>query len=495
MSVVPHPLGATAVVTNEVWADMDPQLAMLAQDSNGDETYDNEKAMIGHLEAKFFLVIDKVTYDSILPAHEIKVDLEILGKKSGVNTFLGNTAEATAHKGANPYLNVVRGDTDPIKAARRIATTRITALNYASLREAGVESKAAFLMAALRARWVITGALSVTKEDDGVGYNEILVVEDSHPTFGLIVDAVDSRDIINALGKYALDFATEYKSESHGMKYVIRHAENFWAAVEHCFRVRNHHFKDGKDFIGAFTDLFIRFLTSAYEGTFKWPEGIPMYNVFRLSIHPFKLKALPVMTVHYIVYGKVANAAITRTSGSPCGTAQITTAVAALDTMKGEAWWSAFKETYNESIEEAESFAAQINDDKYSYHISANLYGMKKKYTLKLGKKDITLDEAKSKVSIVASACQGMINALREAVANNIISRFALANSRALEKPAASNPLLCLRITFLIKYALNGIDDSDSIKDAIENALPQIKETAEEEEDERKSKKKKKSGK
>jgi len=180
------------------------------------------------------------------------------------------------------------------------------------------------------------------------------------------------------------------------------------------------------------------------------------------------------MTAHYTAHGKVANAAITRMSGSPCGLAQITTAVAALDTMRAEAWWPAFESAYKADIAAAVDFADQINDDKYSFHICAGLYGVTKNNELNHGGKSYTLDAAKSHVQLIASACQGMINALKEAVRNALITKFALQNARALEKPAAANPLLALRITQLVGAALNAISAVDDVKGAIENALPRL---------------------
>lgn len=465
-----HPLGPEHVLSDPEWNTMDTLLAVLAQDANGDDTYNNERAQIGHLEAKYHMLIDDATDALFTAANEIQVNLVNLGKKNGIAEYLGNHATAVAHRGAHDYIFVHAGDAE----RRKRCVTKLTALNFAKLREAGLESKSAFVCAALRARWIITGAYSVTKNDTNATYTEVQVVTNADRTYGRIVAATSARDIVNALGKYAEEFKREYQSDVHGMKFISKHAENIWAAVEHCFRVRNHHFKDQRAFKDGFESLYKRYMEAAYEGEFVWPGGVPFLDVFRTAIHPFKLKALPVMSAHYTAHSKIANSSITRMSGASCGCAAITTAVAALDTMRAEAWWPAFERAYKPSIDAAVSFADQINDNKYGYHISAGLYGVEKQTKLRHGKKEISIDEAKSMVSLVASACQGMINALHQAMEEKLISKFALQNAKALEKPASSNPLLALRVTQLVGAALNAIGDADNVEAAIRSALPAL---------------------
>jgi hypothetical protein len=467
-----HVLGAIAAISNAEWNAMDPELAILAQDANGDATYSNERAAVGHLESKYHMLIDAKTDSLFTSANEIKVSLKTLGEKNGIISYLAGGDKRAAHVASHSYLAIY--STQAEADDRKLTTTRLTALNFAQLREAGLGVSEAFLCAALRARWIITGAYGVAKFDTSAAYSEVKVVTDTNAIFGRIVAATNSREIINALGKYAPEFVKAYGDENSGMRWATKHAENIWAAVEHCFRVRSHHFKDQREMVDSYSSLYLRFLEASYEGEFEWPRDVSMISVFRIAIHPFKMIALPVMTAHYVAHGKVANAAITRMSGSPCGLAQITTAVAALDTMRAEAWWPAFESSYRDDIAAAVSFSDQINDDKYSFHICAGLYGLAKRNEITHGGKAYTLDAAKSHVQLIASACQGMINALREAVRNNLITKFALQNARALEKPAAANPLLALRITQLVGSALNAISNVDDVKGAIENALPKL---------------------
>jgi hypothetical protein len=468
----PHALGAVAAISNAEWNTMDPDLAILAQDANGDDTYSNERAAVGHLESKYHMLIDDVTDGLFTPANTIRVSLQTLGEKNGIISYLAGGDKRAAHIAANSYLAIHSAATSA--DTRKLTTTRLTALNFAQLREAGLSVSEAFLCAALRARWIITGAYGVAKHDASAAYTEVKVVASNDAIFGRIVAATTNREIVNSLGKYAPEFVKAYGDESSGMRWATKHAENIWAAVEHCFRVRSHHFKDQREVLDSYTSLYMRFLEASYEGEFEWPRDVSPISVFRIAIHPFKMTSLPVITAHYVAHGKVANAAITRMSGSPCGLAQITTAVAALDTMRAEAWWPAFENSYKADIDAAIDFSEQINNDKYSFHICAGLYGLAKRNELTHGNKTYTLEAAKSRVQLIASACQGMINALKEARRNNLITKFALQNARALEKPAAANPLLALRITQLVGAALNAISAVEDVKGAIENALPRL---------------------
>jgi hypothetical protein len=349
---------------------------------------------------------------------------------------------------------------------------KTSAMNYVAMMKAGLTSPTAFVIGALRARWVATGAYAIADNDRSVSYNEHTVVSIIDPTYGRIDAAMTLVGMVEAMGDYAAGFQAAMMSEKFGQKWVIKHSENIWAAVEHCFRVRAHHFKTSADDLASYTDLYTRFLKAAYEGKFEWPEEIKMVEVFHTAIHPFKIKALPVMVAHYVAHKKVANAAIIRMSGSPCGNAAITTAAAALDTMRAEAWWSIFYRAYKDLVDLTISVSKQVNDAKYAYHIGASLYGVEKKTTVHSETEEVAMDEAKSRVSAIAAACQGMITALKQATSENLISRFALSNARALEKPAASNPLLSIRITALVLAAINAVAGQEDLKKAIAGALP-----------------------
>lgn len=465
-----HPLGAPDAIEDSTWAGVERALRMISQDSNGDDTYSNERALVGHLEAKYNLIVDEVTHNHYDGSNHIEVDLIKFGKTNGVSDYIGNGSGKAPHIAAHSYMSMYANN-EPV---RRLWINKLCALNYVAMREAGLKSASAFVVAALRARWIATGAYGVVKSDTSSTYDEVTIVSDTTPMYGRVVSTTSLRDLINSLGKYSKDFMAAYKNEKYGMKWVVKHAENIWAAVEHCFRVRNHHFKSDPNFLASYVDLYIRFLKAAYEGEFEWPEEVDFLDVFRTAIHPFKIKALPVMLVHYLVYGKIANAAIIRTSGSPVGNAQITTTAAALDTMSSEIWWNSFNQVYSDAIAKVRVFSNQINDNKYAYHLSASLYGVTKANTVRHDNVDYSMDVAKGITSLLASACQGLIDALKAAKDTGIISRFALENAKALDKPASSNPLLRIRVKTLIEAAIDSISDADNLPKAINSALPAL---------------------
>lgn len=471
-----HQLGATAVVANNVLANLDNAIVALAQDASGNGTYDNDRAMVGFLESKYNLVISTAMLAQVNNAASIDVDLKELGKKGGFADYMTGGKKRATHRTNFSYLNIYGGTAAPAVNERKLELTRMIALNYAKLALAGLKTRSAYICAALRARWAFTGALKVAIDDTSTVYDEIDKVDGTDPIYGRIVNAATMNDIYCSLGTYATDFAKYQCDKSFGISWVLRHAENIWAAAEHCFRVRNHHFKDDKQHKKSYEDLYKTFLGAAFEGKMEWPKDVEFIDVFRTAIHPFKLRALPVMAAHYTAYGKLASAAITRTSGSPCGLAAITTTVAALDTMNSESWYPAFSKAYQEPIAAAREFAKAINNDKYSFHMSAALYGLPKIKKLTIGTDELTLDEAKSYISVVASACQGLISALNGALKNNYITSFALSNAKALEKSAKQNPMMAMRVTSLVEFSVSEISDAKSMKDAIRIAIPETDE-------------------
>lgn len=439
---------------------------IMIQNTNGDDVYDNIRVFLGFLQPSYYLLIPRSVEEVSKKEDGTNVDLLEFGKKEGPNAYL-NAADAQYRTG-NPYVKY------GYKANQKIITLRITAMNYISLRRAGLDSANAYVCAALRARWILTGAYNTYKHDSLVGYNEIIIVDTAEPDYGRFNKAADTRAIVEAMGGYAPEFIKAAGSETYGMKWVINHADNFWASVEHCFRVRGHHFKTTAKEIDSYKDLYGRFLVSCYEGNFEWPAEVEMFHVFHTAIHPFRIKTLPQMVVHYLAHGTLANGAIIRLSGAPVGNALITTTVAALDTMRGEVWFAAFDRIYSDGIKRASSYSEQILDNKYGFHLSARLYGIDRKDSVTYEKERITMDKAKAYISSIGAACQGMIHALSEAVEQRLITGFALSNARALEKSAAGSPLITLRVKQLVLASIEQITDADNITEAIAGALPTL---------------------
>lgn len=453
---------------NETVAEMDSALKIIVQDTNGEDCYSSAKAVMGYLEASKFLYVPKEFHD----AHKegVSISVEDLGRVDGFSDYTTNEQAMAAYRAKNAYQHLP----GPYAGASRVEliTTQILAMNYRTLKLAGLKPSDAFIAAAFRARWCATGAYGTLVDDGLRGDKEVTLVDRKHadPVLRNMVAAKSSMAVLALLGKDLGEFLQEFRNADHGMSWVIRHSENSWAAVEHCFRVRGHHFKVMDN--GTYDDLYMRYLTACYEGSFVWPDDVDMFSVFHTAIHPFAIRALPIMTAHYAAHGKIARAAVIRLSGSPNGNAAITTAHAALNTMRSEVWWSHFNGAYAGLIRDLNDFAGVIQNNKYQYHTAASLYGVQRLYTVDSWSGTYGVEDAKARVSGIAAAAQGMIQALKEAVAQKAITGFALANSVALEKPAKANPMLTIRIRALIGHSLNAIVDASSVAEAIANALP-----------------------
>lgn len=224
----------------------------------------------------------------------------------------------------------------------------------------------------------------------------------------------------------------------------------------------------------SYENLYTRIMNAAYEGNFQLPAATSWLSIARTAIHCFLIEGLPIMTSKFIAYNKVAASTVMRLSGGPCGCAQVTTAAAALDTMSSEVWFNTFKAAYGKDVGIAIAAKDIILNDKYSYHIAAPLYGMVKKTSIVIDGDDYQLNEIVSKIQSVAAACQGLINAMKHARVSGLISGFALSNARALEKSAASSPLLAIRVKMIVEASLDAIHDAESVNDAIAAAFPQI---------------------
>lgn len=447
-------------------------LEAAVQDSNGGNVYNNIKVMAGHIEASKYMLIPrtfddytKATYKTGLP-----IDLEVIGKRNGLENYMGVAAQA--YTSVEKYLHL----DDDIATGNRIEFYKIAALNFMALKDNVANEQTRIAAALFRARWCVTGAYRMLKHAKDVGANEYVVVDASSAVTwqSEICSAKTIDDIVKALGSDAQLFVNGVKNKEFGLEWVLNVAENVWCAVEHCFRVRSHHFKSTGNEAASYKDLYDRYLNACYQGDTIWPVDVNHFDIFHTAIHPFKVECLPKVAVHYIAHGLVADAAIVRFSGAPCGHAAITTTQAALDTMSSEIWFDAFTRAYEKKLEMLKVVSDAVLNNKYAYHIAAGLYGMDKKVIVSVDSQNVPIEEAKSNVSAISAAAQGLISALKTANNNALISKFALSNAKALEKPAAQNPLLALRISLVVVKALDDIGDAKDLTAAINIALPNL---------------------
>lgn len=447
-------------------------LAVAVQDANGDVVYSNNRAHMGYLAANKHMVVGTSFVNFPKVHNRLDVSVRDFGTVLGPDSYLGERGQAFAVR--FPYI--VLQDDDG--GATQLQYLKLAAMNYVKLVTAQVDSPNAYVAGGLRARWMLLGAYGELQADPNPRYSEYVVVGRANAENPNILDnidmAVDIEGVLTAMGNYAAGFATEHTSTEHGAEFVTANADAFWTLSEHLFRTKGHHYKNSQAEEPTYKSFVDRYLTAAYEGNFSWPALIDRFMVFHTAIHPFKVRALVTLTAKLIAHGTVSNAALIRLGGSPVGTAVITTTCAALDTMRGEAWYAPFQTVYHNEIREVEDFASQIQKNKYGFHISASLYGVPPVRVIKSVnvESDIGIEQAKSRVSAIAAAAQGMINALNEAEQARVISGFALSNARALEKAASANPLLSMRINVLVTKAVDSVTESRTLNDAIENALP-----------------------
>jgi hypothetical protein len=356
---------------------------------------------------------------------------------------------------------------------------KMTTVNYLSLKSAGLNSPTAFVAAALRARWAATGGLRdlvSTVDDTGAEY---LSFDETDQEYGQIYAAESIRAIYQVLDADGRAMFAEMRNDEYGSNWVNNHFTNLLAAVESCFRVRGHHYKKNAKEASGTTDgyklFYERYMNACNEGKWNWPEAVDRFEIFHTAVHPFKLKALAKTTWHYLAFGSLAPAAVVRLSGSPCGNAVITTSLAGLELVRAEVWYARFKAAYGDLIKDLEGFAEAVNHNKYGYHQSAALYGLKKAITVPClstldengNPKMVSIEFAKSRSAIMAAIAAAICLALFDARESKLITSFSMSNAQAINKAANEMPMLVLRFKFLITASMNQVIESTDVNDTL----------------------------
>lgn len=447
------------------------KLGLSSQGSNGDATYTNNQALMGHIEAAKFLMIPEDIATLCAAAPVMAVNLVEFGSSDGVNNMAG--ALGATHRAANAFFNYYTGERTEEQI--QFDSLKIAALNYSTLVKSGISQYEAAYMSSLRARWMMTGALNALMSDNTNSLVEHIVVTTTDLDYGSLVAATDLDTLDGAAMGHIEEYLDATELAGDVWEWVLFNAEAIWAAVEFVFRTRSHHFKSIGSEAASYTALYNKYFSASFEGDAKWPAGLSMFNILHTAIHPFKVRALPVVTAHYLAYGKLSESAKLRLHGSPCGHAIITTTVAALTAMRSESWWKAFETVFGDAIKRTISYGKQIDSNRYSYHQAAGLYGLTHLNTLidPVDNASVNVVYAKNDVMFIAAACQGLIQALNTAVDTNKIKGFSLSNSKALQKAAANAPLITTRIATLILRSLELAADTSTLSDLVEATLPE----------------------
>lgn len=434
--------------------------ALMIQDQNGSAVFSNDKALYGYMDAAKYLVLPHGYLPNFVDPPPLNP--VTLGADNSVQQFLGRSGDA--HRTNHGYTrNAHLTDLDVMK---------ITLINYVALRAASCEIRGAFVAASLRGRWIRLGCLYSTIATRCVTYDEIRIL----PAFtaadtsleALIMAATSLAALDSITNAYLAEFQNFVSDPHWGTEPCVKWAETIWSISEHMFRVRGHHYKPELE--GTITNI----LKAATEGSVTLDNSFEFADVFHTAIHPFGIKALPVMAYHFICHGKVGNALIMRTSGAPNGVAVITTAAACIRSLTGEAWYSRFAATYRVNVESITKYASEILNHKYQYHLAAGLYGVTPLREMTIDGKRKTLAEIDSEISAIAPFLQAFINACStEASAGGTgAASYSFGNARVLAKRASTNPLLITRVGALIKYTLEVVGSSPDLGTAIRDTFP-----------------------
>lgn len=430
--------------------------AIIHQDQNGEDTYSNDRALYGYIEATKYLRIPEEVDLLLAPLPAINV--ASLGVIDPLGPFVGANSEA--YRNANLYTRIA--------GLTSAHMHRLALLNYNYLRDAGFEAGAAFLVAAFRARWVYLGCLAPDAASRNVTINEV-EIDDMQAGHGAAIQGCGDYAAMLATPSIRFqEYITQAADEIHGLQFVTQYAETVWAISEYLFRVRGHHYKPEYD------GLIKRMMKAASLGSHDLAQNFPYAAVFHTAIHPFGIKALPIMAFHFIGWGKVGNAMIMRTSGAPNGCAAITTAAAALNSIAGEAWFPRFASLHEEQITRIQAYAQIVLNNKYGYHLAANLYGVQARRAVTFSGQEKTMAQIDQEVSALAPALQAFINFSKEIAANEPNMSFSFQNAKVLEKRAASNPLLVQRTQALINYTIDAINASKDVSSAIQSTFPTL---------------------
>lgn len=448
--------------------------AIAAQDANGSAIYNAEKALVGYVEGNKFLILPKEFHEKAVAAKWDPISLVSLGEIGAIDKYTGPSGED--YRKENKYFTMNKDYTVAVECD--LMFWKIATMNYMFLSNTEMNKETRFVASMLRARYCLIGAYHISSNDGLDKYNEVILVDSNttavSPNIVAIMEANSHDEIMEAMGDHVVDFLGVLNGDKCNSEWIVNHADNIWAAVEHVFRVRSHHFKTGAGDNASYKAMYSKYLKACYEGNFDWPEEVDMFSIFHTAVHPFKIKALPVLTAHMAAHSTIAFAALIRFEGSPCGHARITTTEAAMDTLRGEMWYSSFEKAYKNELELLSAAANEINNNKYSYHMGATLYGVNKLNSIKHKGTDVLLVKIESITSNISAAGQGLIQALASAKESNLINEYSLENAKALSKAGANNPLMTLKIAEVVMKSIEQVTTAKNMSDAISSALPPI---------------------
>lgn len=428
----------------------------LAEDANGAHVYNNERAILGYVSvAEQLCILPGVTYHEP-PA----LDLVELGSQAAYTVNLGQAGDAWRQ--ANPYIVADKNVFSPLIRTKLIIAN---ARSLMSGTEALPVERAVFI-AMLRVRWLFTGCLFDTIAKRAVTHNEVKVLD---ATDNLVSD-VDLKAIY-LRGDRTVNSIIDFLATPDGLSmsnFVVNNAENIWNIAELTVRTRGHHYKDE----------YKTFVNTAYKssstGNAAWPAKYEHVDAFRTAIHPFGIKALPIIAYKNIWHGKVGNGLIKRITGASNGFACVTTAYAGFAMIATELWFSKWAAAYSDQITLVTSFARTMLDDRYSFHESAALYGLAPRRSITLDGRLYTMTEVEAAVSTVAPVLQGFILWAKSEIKKGVEIPFSFGNAMVLSKRSELNPMIVTKLKALMDATLMNIANAETTAMAIAETFPAI---------------------
>jgi len=426
---------------------------ILLEDTNGAHVFSNERATYGYIAAGYFLVLPQ----GIQTDDPMTANLATYGNSAGVSTHLG--PNGNQFRIDNPYLGN--------NALNALGMMKVILVNFIKLRNAGINDEVAWSISSLRARWVSLGCYYNNIRDRSVAIGETLYVDANDVDVGEIVGAANTADLLATNQYTAIRDVMQRVSvhEFYGTAFAVNYAETIWCISELVFRIRGHHYKP------EYEPLIARTFRATTQGTVELPDNYDFAGIFHTAIHPFGVRALPVMAYKFMVLGKVGESLITRFSGAPTGTAIFTTTSAGIKMLSGESMYARFEDTYRESINACHAFAEQIMNNKYAYHISAGLYGLQRVTTLTYATKIYTISEAEQLVIPLSPMLKGFVDTVNMLMQQNPAMSFSFGNQKVFDKRAAANPLSQIRMSTLVEKIITTLENAKTTDDIMDTFL------------------------
>jgi len=434
---------------------------VMAQDTNGDDVYSNERAMLGYIKEHEKLVVVAGNTGRA----PIALNVKELGTQDAINTHLGPGGDAW--RAANPYL--------PVPRFTNVQLIKLAVLNAKPLIEApageALSVERATLIGLLRARWLLLGCLYPTIRERCTTFNEVLEVAPDSPIWN-----VNTIADLHAINDPTVTAVLTFLSTAAGKelaRWVTNNAELVWAMSEHLMRSRGHHYKADYD------HMIDRMYASSSSGNVPWPANINRCDALRTSIHPFGVKALPVMTYFFAWHGKLGTGMLKRITGASNGYSAATTAYAGIGMVSSEVWFQKWLAMFGDAAAMITAFAKEMLEDRYSFHESASLYGVAPRRSIIVEGKTYTMVDVDTAVNAIAPALQGFIEWSTKQANAGQGAVFAFANAKVLAKRSANNPMMVKRISSLLDALMTHIEDAETSADSINEAFPAIKDVAE----------------